>query len=135
MPGAGHPLAWLDAAGLRKHLHRDGRHRAGNVPLLSGSTAGARVRSTPLSDLYVAKTVKDTAAEAGQPPEVVDTLAGHSLRAGFATAAEAAGVARDVISRIMGHHTGVTGRYIRHTFDGAAQQAVYEHALTVLRPR
>ncbi|MBC9005075.1 site-specific integrase [Micromonospora aurantiaca (nom. illeg.)] len=58
--------------------------------------------------LYVAKTVKDTAAEAGQPPEVVGTLAGHSLRAGFATAAEATGVARDVISRILGHHTGVT---------------------------
>ncbi|MEU4814901.1 hypothetical protein AB0G03_04535 [Micromonospora aurantiaca] len=81
-----------------------------------------RARFTLLSDLYVVKTVKDTAAEAGQPPEVVGTLAGHSLRAGLATAAEAAGVARDVISRILGHHTGVTGRYLRHTSDGAANR-------------
>ncbi|MEH1124838.1 tyrosine-type recombinase/integrase [Micromonospora sp. CPCC 206061] len=119
-------LAWLDAAGRRDHLHRPGRPRTGEIPLLSGITLGGQVRTTALTDRHVARTVKAVATAAGQPAEVVDQLAGHSLRAGFATAAEAAGVPRSVISRVLGHATGTTtDRYIRHTFDGAAQQAVY----------
>ncbi|GLH99908.1 tyrosine-type recombinase/integrase [Phytohabitans aurantiacus] len=91
------------------------------------------MRRTALTDRHVARAVKATAAAAGQPAEVVDQLAGHSLRAGFATAAEAAGVPRAVISRVLGHGTGsTTDRYIRHTFDGAAQQEVYILAAVVV---
>lgn len=118
-------LAWLDAAGRRPHLYRPGRDRTGSVPLLSGITPGARVRRTALTDRHVARVAKATATAAGQHREVVDQLAGHSLRAGFATAAEAAGVPRPVIARVLGHAAGTTGGYIRHTFDGAAQRAVY----------
>ncbi|MFG3423213.1 tyrosine-type recombinase/integrase [Micromonospora sp. NPDC048063] len=126
-------LTWLDAAGRREHLHRPGRRRAGDIPLLSGITAGARVRATALTDRHVARAVKITAAAAGQPPEVVDALAGHSLRAGFATAADEAGVPQPVTARVLGHTTGTTGRYIRRAFDGSAQQAVYALALETVR--
>ncbi|MDM4723360.1 tyrosine-type recombinase/integrase [Micromonospora sp. WMMA1363] len=118
-------LAWLDATGRRPHLHRPGRARTGAVPLLSGITAGARFRATALTDRHVARVVKTTATASGQRPEIVDQLAGHSLRAGFATTAEAAGVPRPVVDRVLGHSTGTGGRYVRHTFDGSAQQAVY----------
>jgi integrase len=118
-------LAWLDATGRREHLHRSGRGRTGDVPLLSGITPGGGVRRTALTDRHVARAVKAAAAAAGQPAEVVDQLAGHSLRAGFATTAEKAGVPQAVIARVLGHATGTTGGYIRHGFDGAAQRAVY----------
>ncbi len=128
-------LAWLDAAGRRPHLHRPGRDRTGSVPLLSGITPGARIRGTALTDRHVARVVKTTATVAGQPAEVVDQFAGHSLRAGFATAAEAAGVPRPVVARVLGHGTGTTDRYIRHTWDGQAQHAVYALArATVVAP-
>ena len=126
-------LAWLDAVGRRPHLHRPGRRRTGDVPLLSGITPGARIRTTALTDRHVARTVKATATAAGQPAEVIDTLAGHSLRAGFATAAEQAGVPRPVIARVLGHDNGTTGRYVRHGFDGAAQRAVYALAADMQR--
>lgn len=118
-------LAWLDATGRRPHLYRAGRIRTGAVPLLSGITSGARVRVSALTDRHVARVVKATATESGQRPEIVEALAGHSLRAGFATTAEAAGVPRPVVDRVLGHSTGTGGRYIRHAFDGTAQQAVY----------
>lgn len=125
-------VAWLDAAGRREHLHRPGRRRTGAIPVLSGISVGARVRATALNDRYVAETVKQAARDAGQPPEVVETLAGHSLRAGLATALEAAGVPQSVIARILGHATGTTGRYVRHAFDGAAHDALYIYATRVL---
>ncbi|MEV5210881.1 tyrosine-type recombinase/integrase [Micromonospora sp. NPDC053740] len=87
--------------------------------MLSGINVGARVRATALSDRYVAETVKQAVRDTGQPPEVVDTLAGHSLRTRLATALEAAGVPQTVIARILGHATGTAGRYVRHAFDGA----------------
>ncbi|MEU3455306.1 tyrosine-type recombinase/integrase [Micromonospora sp. NPDC006766] len=128
-------LDWLDAADRRPYLHRPGRDRNGTVPLLSGITVGARARGTALTDRHVARVVKATATAAGQHREVVDQLAGHSLRAGFATAAETAGVARAVIARTLGHSTGTTDAYIRHAFDGAAQRALYDlAAMTITAP-
>ncbi|WP_018588775.1 tyrosine-type recombinase/integrase [Salinispora arenicola] len=118
-------LAWLDTSGRRAHLYRTGRVRTGAVPLLSGITTGARVRPTALTDRHVARVVKATATAAGQRAEIVEALAGHSLRAGFSTTADTAGVPRPNIDRVLGHSTGTGGRYIRHTFDGAVQQAVY----------
>jgi integrase len=125
-------LAWLDATGRREHLYRSGQPRTGQVPLLSGLTRGAAVRSTALSATAVVDIIKSTAAAAGQPAEIVENLAGHSLRAGFATAAETAGVQREIISRVLGHSTGVTGRYVRHGFDGVAQRAIYALAATTI---
>jgi len=121
-------LTWLDTAGRRDHLHRAGQRRTGTVPLLSGITAGATVRGTALSAVAVAGIVKDCARDAGRPAEVVDTLAGHSLRAGFATAADEAGVPEETVGRVLGHAGSMTGRYVRHAFDGAAQRAIYETA-------
>ncbi|SCL12873.1 Site-specific recombinase XerD [Micromonospora nigra] len=127
-------LAWLDVSGRRQYLHRPGRVRTGAVPLLSGITVGARLRRTAITDRHVARVVKATAEAAGQLAEVVDQLAGHSLRAGFATAAEAAGAPRPVIARVLGHGSGTTDRYIRHTWDGQAQRAVYGWAAATIGP-
>ncbi|GAA2911313.1 hypothetical protein Acy02nite_89940 [Actinoplanes cyaneus] len=102
-------LAWLDAAGRRGHLHRGVQPRPGTVPLLSGLTRGAAVRSTALSPSVVADIVKGTAADAGQPAEIVDALGGHSLRAGFATAADEAGVPETTSARVLGHTGSMTG--------------------------
>ncbi|WP_328384433.1 tyrosine-type recombinase/integrase (plasmid) [Micromonospora zamorensis] len=125
-------LVWLDTTGRRSHLHRSGRRRTGEIPLLSGLTPGARIRATALTDRHVARVVKATAHAAGQPPEVVDALAGHSLRAGLATAADEAGVPQPAIARVLGHNAGTTGRYIRRAFDGQVQRAVYDLAATLV---
>ncbi|MEV0732324.1 hypothetical protein [Polymorphospora sp. NPDC050346] len=77
----------------------------------------------------VAGYAQATAAATGQPAEVVDQLAGHSLRAGFATAREAAGAPQEVAGRVLGHRPTTTGLYVRHGFDGRAQLAVYELAI------
>ncbi len=121
-------LVWLDATGRRPHLHRTGQPRTGTVPLLSGLTRGAAVRTTALSAAVVADVVKSCAVGAGQPAEIVDALAGHSLRAGFATTAEAAGVHEEITGRVLGHAGSMISRYVRHTFDGAVQRAIYELA-------
>lgn len=64
-----------------------------------------------LSDRAVALIVKRTAEDAGLDPT---TLSGHSLRAGLATSAAAAGVAEREIMNQTGHRsTVVMRRYIR----------------------
>ncbi|MGK5550600.1 hypothetical protein ACSNOI_03215, partial [Actinomadura kijaniata] len=122
-------LTWLQASGRRAHLRQGRRPRTGDAaaapPLLSGITAGGNVRATALSDRYVAETVKAAAADAGQPPEVVAQLAAHSLRAGIATAARAAGVDEPRVGRLLGHAGTTTSRYDRPLWDGLLHQAVY----------
>jgi integrase len=87
---------------------------------LSGITEGPAFRpvdrhghmgATRLSGPAVALVVKRRAARAGLDPREV---AGHSLRAGLATSAAAAGVAERVIANQMGHRgTAMLRRYIR----------------------
>ncbi|MFC4066735.1 hypothetical protein [Actinoplanes subglobosus] len=126
-----HTLTWLDATGRRPHLHRPGQPRPGTVPLLSGLTRGAAVRTTALTDRAVADIVKAAATAAGQPTEIVANLAGHSLRAGFATAADAAHVPEQITARVLGHTGTTTSHYIRHTFDGTAHRAIYHSARSI----
>jgi site-specific recombinase XerD len=91
--------AWLEASGIAEGpgFRRVDRH--GNI----GTS-----RLTPQS---VAHIVKRHASIAGLEPEQV---AGHSLRAGLATAAAAAGVPERVIANTTGHKgTAMLRRYIR----------------------
>jgi|SRR5579862_253726 len=70
-----------------------------------------RVSVERLGDRSVAEIVKRYAAAAGIDPEQV---AGHSLRAGLATSAAAAGVSERVIAATTGHKgTAMLRRYIR----------------------
>lgn len=72
----------------------------------SGNVAGSR-----LSDRSVALVVQRSAKRAGLDPV---TFSGHSLRAGLATAAAAAGVAEADIARTTGHRSvAVLRRYVR----------------------
>ena len=67
--------------------------------------------ATRLSGPAVALVVKRRAARAGLDPREV---AGHSLRAGLATSAAAAGVAERVIAATTGHKgPAMLRRYIR----------------------
>ncbi|MBO2461459.1 tyrosine-type recombinase/integrase [Actinomadura violacea] len=120
-------LAWLEAADRRRHLARRRRVRTGQAapPLLSGITNGGNVRATALSERYVATTVKDAAADAGQPDEVVDALAAHSLRAGISTAARAADVDEPRVGRLLGHTGTTTGIYNRPHWDGRLHEILY----------
>ena len=69
------------------------------------------IGATPLSAQAVALVLKRHAARAGLDPAEV---AGHSLRAGLATSAAAAGVAERVIAEQTGHKgTAMLRRYIR----------------------
>jgi integrase len=87
---------------------------------LSGITEGAafrpvdrhgRIGETRLSGQAVALVLKRHAARAGLDPAGV---AGHSLRAGLATSAAAAGVPERVIAGTTGHRgTAMLSRYIR----------------------
>jgi site-specific recombinase XerD len=94
--------AWLDAAGIT-----DG-------PLFRGVDRWGTVAPRALSDRAVADIIKRAAAAAGHDAA---TFSGHSLRAGLATSAAAAGVAERSIMQQTGHKSErMVRRYIR---DGA----------------
>jgi site-specific recombinase XerD len=91
--------AWLDAAGIA----------AG--PIFRPINRWSQVQPRQLSDHAVAVIVKQLAARAGYDPAA---FSGHSLRAGLATAAAAAGAAYHAIKKQTGHRSDqVLQRYIR----------------------
>jgi integrase len=91
--------AWLEASGIA-----DG-------PLWRAVDKGGRLQPGRLSDKAVALVVKKRAEAAGLDP---DLYAGHSLRAGLATAAAAAGASERSIMEQTGHKSVQTvRRYIR----------------------
>ncbi len=90
---------WLDAS------------RVTTGPLLRGVNRHGQVRPTRLSDKAVALVVKRAAEAAGLDPA---RYAGHSLRAGLATSAAAAGVSERAIMAQTGHKSlPMVRRYIR----------------------
>ena len=92
--------AWLEAAAIT----------AG--PLFRGVDRFGRVHGGALSDRSVARIVQRVAAAAGLDPA---TVAGHSLRAGFATTAARNGKSLDAIMRQTLHRSERVARsYIRH---------------------
>ncbi len=91
---------WLEAAGIA----------AG--PLFRAVDRFGRVREAALSDRSVARIVQRAAAAAGLDPT---TVAGHSLRSGFATTAARKGKGLDAIMRQTLHRSERVARtYIRH---------------------
>ncbi|MGH3743265.1 MAG: site-specific integrase [Mycobacteriales bacterium] len=91
--------AWVESAGIT-----DG-------PAFRPVNRGGRVGANRLSDRSVADIVKRHAATAGID---TDQVSGHSLRAGLATSAAAAGVSERVIAAATGHKgTAMLRRYIR----------------------
>ena len=75
---------------------------------------GDNLADQRLSDQSVALIVKRRAADAGIRSEELATLSGHSLRAGYATAAAAAGVEERKIANVTRHkNITVLRRYIR----------------------
>jgi site-specific recombinase XerD len=91
--------AWLDAASIT------------SGPIFRAVDRWGRVSPTALSDRAVADIVKRCAAAAGFK---ADDFSGHSLRAGLATSAAAAGVMDRDIMKQTGHKSDrVLRRYIR----------------------
>src|SRR5262249_1206970 len=92
--------AWLDASGIT------------TGPLFrSVWKSGQRLRPSGLNDRAIAEVVKRAAAVAGYDPA---RFSGHSLRAGLATSAGAAGVDERTIMEQTGHKTTtMVRRYIR----------------------
>lgn len=92
--------AWLEAA------HVD------SGPIFRGIDQLGRVATAALSDRSVARIVQRVAKAAGLDPT---TVAGHSLRAGFATTAAKKGKSLDAIMRQTLHKGEHVARgYIRH---------------------
>jgi integrase len=92
--------AWLEHAGITRGAIFRGVDRHGNVS------------TKRLSDRAVADVVKRAARGAGLDPE---EFSGHSLRAGFATTAAAAGANERQIANQTGHTSmEVLRGYIRH---------------------
>jgi site-specific recombinase XerD len=90
---------WLDGAGLTKG------------PLLRVVNGHARVGGGRLGERVVASVVKRAAMAAGLD---ATNLAGHSLRAGYATAAAQAGKPMFVIQQQTGHKSvAMVSRYVR----------------------
>jgi site-specific recombinase XerD len=90
---------WLDAAGIA----------AG--PIFRPINRWSQTQQRQLTDHAVAVIVKQLAARAGYDPAA---FSGHSLRAGLATAAAAAGAAYHTIKKQTGHRSDqVLQRYIR----------------------
>lgn len=91
--------AWLEAAGITEG------------PLFRSINRHGQMQAGALSDKAVALIVKRWAEAAGLDST---QYAGHSLRAGLATAAAQAGVAERVIMAQTGHHSAdMVRRYIR----------------------
>jgi len=91
--------AWLAASGV------------GEGPLFRGIDPHGHLSRERLSDKTVARAVKNAAKAAGLAPA---RYAGHSLRAGLATAAAQAGVAERVIMAQTGHKSlPMVRKYIR----------------------
>ena len=84
---------------LRRYLDAAGIHRG---PVFRQLRRGDNLTDQRLSDQSVALIVKRRATAAGVPPEL---LSGHSLRAGYATAAAAAGVEERKIANVTRHRT------------------------------
>ncbi len=92
-------LAWLEVSGINEGAAFRPVDRHGHIG------------TTRLSAQAVVLVLKRHAARAGLDP---DEVAGHSLRAGLATAAAAAGVPERVIAEQTGHKgTATLRRYIR----------------------
>ncbi len=91
---------WLDASGIT------------TGPLFRSVWKGGRqLRPTALNDRAIAEVVKRAAQAAGYDPA---RFSGHSLRAGLATTAGAAGVDERTIMEQTGHKTTtMVCRYIR----------------------
>jgi len=80
-------------------------------PIFRSVDQHGRIATERLSDRSVARIIQDAAKRAGMDP---DQFAGHSLRAGLATAAAAAGVSEHDIARTTGHRSvAVLRRYVR----------------------
>lgn len=80
-------------------------------PLFCGIDPHNNIRRSRLSDKTVARVVKAAAEAAGLDPA---RYAGHSLRAGLATAAAQAGVSERIIMAQTGHKSPPMARkYIR----------------------
>ncbi|HEY2512839.1 MAG TPA: site-specific integrase [Polyangiaceae bacterium] len=99
---------WLEASGVTEG------------PLLRAVARGGQVAAEGLCDRTVARIIKRAAAKVGLDPA---RLAGHSLRAGFATTAAKKGKTLDAIVRQTGHRSERVARsYIRPggVFEGNA---------------
>lgn len=91
--------AWREAAAIT------------SGPIFREVDRGDRVGSERLSDRAVARIVKIAAERAGIDPA---TVSGHSLRAGLATSAAAAGAPERTIMRTTGHRSeAMVRKYIR----------------------
>jgi len=90
---------WLDASGIAEG------------PIFRPINRWGQVQPKPLTGHAVAELVKQLAQRAGYDPA---TFSGHSLRAGLATAAAAAGAAYHTIKKQTGHRSDqMLQRYIR----------------------
>jgi integrase len=86
------------------------RSRTASSPLFVAIRPDGRPTGVPLSDKHVARLVKRVADAAG----LAGDYSGHSLRAGFATAAAAAGASERSIMAQTGHKSLIIARgYIR----------------------
>ena len=104
----------LAASSRARHRHRHpsaGPSGADDRPLFCAVSKGGRVMGTGLSDKAVVRLVKQAAADAGLDPT---RFAGHSLRAGLATAAGDAGAGLPELMRQTRHaSTTVAVGYLR----------------------
>jgi integrase len=92
--------AWLEASGIAEG------------PLFRAINRHGQLSDDGLSDRSVARLVQRAALAAGLDPS---TVAGHSLRAGFATTAAKKGKSLDAIMRQTLHKSEQVARgYIRH---------------------
>ena len=92
-------------------------------PLFRPVDKSGKVLSRPLSPGTVATLVKQRVRQIGLDPK---NYSGHSLRAGFATCAAAAGLASWDIKRQTGHVSdAVLDRYIRNSKQFAHMAAIW----------
>ena len=93
---------WLNAAGI-----------VDRGPVFRAVDRHGNVSPRPLEPGSIARILKKAACRAGMDAAKVRNTAGHSLRAGAATAAAIAGATEREISALTGHRSREVRRYIR----------------------
>jgi integrase len=93
--------SWRDTAGIVEG------------PLFRAVDRHGNLSSRPLEPGSIARILKKAARRAGMVAADTEKIAGHSLRAGTATAATIAGASEREISALTGHRSREVRRYIR----------------------
>lgn len=110
-------LEWLEPRliGRDRPVDSPSGDRAGEVLLFPGQSAGGRMGVDCAISKRLRFALEGLGIEKG-------SIRFHDLRHSFATLADEAGIAEEVVSKVLGHSPSITGRYTHRTIARLRQE-------------